>query len=317
MSARLRTRLRSAAPLRSGWRHRGWSAIARHCDGSIRLGLVFALAAIASPARDLSSLVPPADALAGWSRPDAPKIFAGDGLFELIDGGAELYREYGFRQVVSWRLENASRSGLQLEIYEMTDAAAAFGVYSLQLSGKATPIALGQEGALFDYYLVFWSGPYVVSITGSRPTDDVRSAVRQAAQLLADRMPKNGSLPSWFALLPAQGRLYRQYFRGRIGLSNIDRPPLGDLVESTEGLCGTYPGVRWFVFPFASPAKVRAQIARALVALRQSDSWREGRATPNGFAATAADGRHLLARPSGSALFVFLYRDEADLQRLP
>ncbi|MBK8476819.1 MAG: hypothetical protein IPL39_11070 [Opitutaceae bacterium] len=58
---------------------------------------------------------------AGWTAPEPARVAVGDGLFDLIDGGAELYHEFGFRQAASWQLETkpapVSRSN-----YEMADA---------------------------------------------------------------------------------------------------------------------------------------------------------------------------------------------------
>ena len=36
------------------------------------------------------------DELPGWKYPARPQVYAGDQLYDLIDGGADIYFEYGF-----------------------------------------------------------------------------------------------------------------------------------------------------------------------------------------------------------------------------
>ena len=50
----------------------------------------------------------PADnAAAGWAKDGAPQEFEGEDLYTYIDGGAEIYQEYGFRRVIVQDYEDA------------------------------------------------------------------------------------------------------------------------------------------------------------------------------------------------------------------
>ena len=44
--------------------------------------------------------VPQDDFVAGWKRAEKPKVFAKKELFNYIDGGAELFLELGFENLV-------------------------------------------------------------------------------------------------------------------------------------------------------------------------------------------------------------------------
>ncbi len=48
-----------------------------------------------------------------------PEYVVGDDLFQLINGGAEIYHEYGFKQAVSASYKNINDKSFNLEIYEM------------------------------------------------------------------------------------------------------------------------------------------------------------------------------------------------------
>lgn len=49
----------------------------------------------------ISSLGPTAKDLPEWETLGEPKYVIGDKLYQLIDGGADIYHEYGFKQAVS------------------------------------------------------------------------------------------------------------------------------------------------------------------------------------------------------------------------
>ena len=77
-------------------------------------------------------LLPDSSETVGWHAPDSARVFVGNNLFLLIDGGAPVYLEYGFGQVVAQRYVNEKNERVSLEIYEMIDAGAAYGMFCRQ-----------------------------------------------------------------------------------------------------------------------------------------------------------------------------------------
>ena len=49
----------------------------------------------------VTDLLPPAGELPGWSLSGKPEHVEGEDLFLLINGGAEIYHEYGFKQAIT------------------------------------------------------------------------------------------------------------------------------------------------------------------------------------------------------------------------
>jgi len=80
-------------------------------------------------ASDISTLAPTADDLDGWTPVGDPEQYEGLDLYELINGGAEVYHEYGFRRVLAQEYGDGANRYIAVEIYEMESAAAAFGIY--------------------------------------------------------------------------------------------------------------------------------------------------------------------------------------------
>ncbi|MCK7579399.1 MAG: hypothetical protein MZV65_29205 [Chromatiales bacterium] len=70
----------------------------------------------------------------GW-RPDGDiQRYAGEDLFVYIDGGAEIYHEYGFRRVVARDYRNAA--GKSVTLGDLRDDRPACRVWRLQLQGQ-------------------------------------------------------------------------------------------------------------------------------------------------------------------------------------
>ena len=55
----------------------------------------------------------------GWRMEYEPEIYVGDSLFELINGGAEVYHRFGFVQALSTQYSEADGRSISLEVFEM------------------------------------------------------------------------------------------------------------------------------------------------------------------------------------------------------
>lgn len=74
----------------------------------------------------------------GWKKSDRLVTFTRADLYNYIDGGAELFLEFGFERVYVQRYSSGN-SELTLEIYEMESPESALGVY-LAKCGQETPL---------------------------------------------------------------------------------------------------------------------------------------------------------------------------------
>lgn len=242
----------------------------------------------------------------GWISSEPARVAAGDGLFQLIDGGAEVYHEYGFNRAVSWSIENSSGASIQIELYEMNDAAAAFGVWSLMQTGNYTRGKLGQGSLRFRYYVAFWSGSYFGTVTAAQLNPNTQAEVDLLAAQLAASLPLTGELPDWFSQLPSDGLKEKMYFRGKIGLSNTPVNAAGEIVEGKEGLVGIYPDHRSLLYHFRSVEEARACLGK----IRHDPKSRSLKtATPeaDGLSGVLADGSPFKLSQKGTALLLSLW----------
>ena len=117
-------------------------------------------------------------------------MFEGENLFQYINGGAELFLKHGFRAVAAGGYKRSSGRFINLDIYEMTDAAGAEAVYRHKAGEGGKSLSMGDEAALFDYYLLLRQGRYFVTVTGDGSTDKDKDNLTSLARMVADKLPK-------------------------------------------------------------------------------------------------------------------------------
>ena len=115
---------------------------------------------------ELKNLAPRSGDVVGWAPDGEAQFAAGEDLFLLIDGGAEVYLKYGFKEALFQAYISDDGKSINLEIYEMVSPEAAHGIYTFKTGDGGNPIDVGQEGKLESYYLNFRRGNFLVTIIG-------------------------------------------------------------------------------------------------------------------------------------------------------
>jgi hypothetical protein len=176
----------------------------------------------ASGQEGLGALVAADGAAPGWSNDGPPQRYEGEGLYTYIDGGAEIYREYGFRQVIVQDYKDAGGRTISLEIFEMASPEAAFGMFTFKRSGQGKVLSLGSGGELEDYYLNFWKGPYLVTLTGFDAAPETLAGLQAVAAAIDAKIADRADPPALCGALPAEGlnKSSLKYLKGPLGLNN-------------------------------------------------------------------------------------------------
>ena len=171
----------------------------------------------------LRSFLPENGAAASWSKDGDPQEFAGEDLYTYIDGGAEIYQEYGFRRVVIQDYRNPAGRSVSLEIFQMETPAAAYGIFTFKRSGKGKSLPLGSRGELEDYYLNFWKGLFLVTLTGFDESPETVAGLLKVAGAVAAKIREEAAVPGLVAALPEAGLRHGsvKYLKGLLGLNNI------------------------------------------------------------------------------------------------
>lgn len=231
----------------------------------------------------IRELPPAADFAPGWSLGEN-QVFESGGLFDFIDGGAELFLEFGFRRVLVQRYLKAEAE-LTLEAYEMTDADAALGIY-LMKCGLETPVAgLSVRNTGEPAQLTLLKGRYFLHVNNFGPGPDrlpeMVVLARRALEAVSDERPGSGldRLPAE-GLIPGSARL----LRGPYALQSIVTLGEGDILSwrgQVIAVSGDYraapgPGAGDVWTLIISPYPDEAASAAALAHLRANlDSYLE------------------------------------------
>jgi len=286
---------------------------------SVGIALAGLLAAGAGPARaaqdTLKVLLPPDGAAPGWTRDGEPQEYAGEDLYVYINGGAEIYQEYGFRRVVVQDYKNAAGKPLSLEIFEMETPAAAYGMFTFKRSGLGRVIQIGSGAELEDYYLNFWKGQCLATLTGFDESAETVAGLLAVGRQVDARIEGPGDSPELVAALPGEGLRPGsiKYLRGLLGLNNVYPLHTARGLAFAEAVKGDYgEGSFLMVMDYGSDGSCAAAWRDLRAALESSDRFRKsGNAAGEIVLFRDAQERFVAFSPSGSRL-VFAVSPGAD-----
>ena len=163
----------------------------------------------AAPENRIRSLFPRKDLPAGWRPEGKAQTYSGRELYEYINGGADLYLEYGFDQAAVLEYKGPDDAAVIVDIYRMASPTAAYGIFSLNSGVDYSPVVdVGTLGAVTPYQFTFCKGEYFVGIqsleaggrTGrtlghfARSLDSRISGVDTIAPALVRKLPTTGLL---------------------------------------------------------------------------------------------------------------------------
>jgi hypothetical protein len=177
------------------------------------LGVLLALSA------RLGAQVLPGDGFAaGWKKSAAPRTFISQDLFNHIDGGAELFLEFGFTKLLVQTYGDGS-SELTAAVYEMEGATSALGIYLMKM-GQETPFPeIAARNSSEDAQLTVLKGRYFVQIDNFGDKPAPRGAAVALANAVLAKILDEKPAPLLDAL-PSDGRIAgsERLIRGPYGL---------------------------------------------------------------------------------------------------
>ena len=141
---------------------------------------------------DLSGLLPPENELGGWALIETPRHAEGDGLFALINGGAELYLKLGFQRAIIADYANKSDQSVTLEIYEMNTPEAATKLFEKKAGQEGKSLSLGDAALFANYYLNFRQGKLLVTLTGSDTNEKTIDSIMAIARIVERKITAGG-----------------------------------------------------------------------------------------------------------------------------
>lgn len=188
-------------------------------------------------------LLPADGAVAGWTKDGSPRVFREADLYGHINGGAELFLEFGFEDLHVQKYRSGDAE-IAVEVYRMTDPVAAAGIY-LMKAGKETPDRSFKERHTVNrHQLMFGRHRAFVIVNNLGGSEAVVPAMLTFGAAVAGALsasPPVGEL----ALLPKTGLVPSsvRLHRGPYALQSIYTLGEGDILQlrrKTTAVSGDY-----------------------------------------------------------------------------
>lgn len=149
----------------------------------------------------LKELVP--DQLPGWKADQATPITSHSELYAYMDGGAELFISYGFREAISRTYKRESHPDVVAEVYDLGESRNAFGVFSQVRESEN--LALGQGGYTIPGAVFFWKGPYYILLSAWEATPETSDLMLLLGSHIQEKITVTGEIPGLVKVLPETG----------------------------------------------------------------------------------------------------------------
>jgi hypothetical protein len=187
----------------------------------------------------------------GWTVIPESTVYTPETLWEFINGAADLFVSYGFRDLHVAYYRAAPEMEIRAEVYRHSTVENAYGMYSQERSPENAAAPRGTEGYSDEGILNFTAGRWYVKLSAAGPVPE--PGLQHVAAAIDSVLHQPRALPAGFALLPLEQRQPRseQY---------IARDYLGYAFLSGVYVAqyGRTDGCQIFVIPKDSSAAARS-----------------------------------------------------------
>ena len=177
------------------------------------------------------------------------KLYVGDDLFNLINGGAELYHEFGFAEVLVTEILIQGTDPLKVEIYDMGSPEAAWGIYSMTTTSNSRQVYLGVAGRQGEGFTQFIKSNYMVYMYYDQIQDTL---LQYVGGCISGHIELSYGPPALMDIVEVgEGEAEKLfYFKGNLGLSSVYNFHYKDVFGYTSGAAAIYPDLKVFLFNY-------------------------------------------------------------------
>ncbi len=263
------------------------------------------------PSREgILAYLPEKNELGDWKPMGDPQTAEGEDLFLLINGGAEIYYEYGFRRAVIQSYTLGKDKSVNIEMYEMEDPAAAYGVYTFKTSDRGRPVSIGQEALQEDYYLNFWKGRFLVTLIGFDTDEDTKAGLMMMARAIESKIADVGQRPVLASYM--NDARHVTYLEGNLGLYNKYEFDTQNIFALRMGVIGNYDDHRIFIFQYEDEGTCQEWFHRAGNALKKNPRFQDYHKVRDGFVITDAQNQRIYVTTYRNAILIYLGKQGTD-----
>jgi len=267
---------------------------------------------------ELSKLLPQIGEAESWFPTEEAEYASGQDLYLLIDGGAEIYFEYGFKKAVFQTYRNEHGQSINLEIYEMIDPGGAYGIYTFKTGADGSEVKFGQGGCLESYFLNFWEGNFLVTITGLSNEELVLNGIKKIAAAVDSKVDINSDPPILVDFLPTENleRNGITYLRGNLALFNQDIFGPKDIFGLKEGVIGNYHDYSILLFQYQNTKESKNWYDTARASLKVSSRFQNFLDQDSWFEVNSEQNVKLTVRHHQRWIFAVVRNQEANTDQI-
>jgi len=221
-----------------------------------------------------------------WHKEDATQQYKGETLYDYIDGGADIYHEYGIEEVIVQDYRNPEGKEITLEIFKMIDDEGAYGIYTFKRSTRGREVELGNKGQIEDYYLNFWKNDVLVTLTGFEEEQQTINGLLEIAKAVDTKMEPGGKTPALVSLIPKEGVIKQslKYLKGNIGLYNCYMFSPKNIFKFKDAVKADFEeGYQVYIFGYSSKAECYQRFNEATASIREIDKYRDFKTVDGAF----------------------------------
>jgi len=181
-----------------------------------------------------------------WENHGADEYYDKSTLYDLIDGGAELYLSYNFNQLLLRRFVNPHQQIIEVNFFDMETSENAFGIFHHDLEDDA--VGIGTESEYGFGWLRFWKGKYFVYIFAEDETPEIKKSILTLGNIIANNIFEPGNIPEVVQYLPSSGLIAKslRYFQNYQTLNYhfyLSNDNILNLSENVHALLAKYQNV--------------------------------------------------------------------------
>ena len=167
---------------------------------------------------DFSRLIP--SRIGNWSAGGKDAFYDRKTLYDYMDGGAEVYLAFDFRQAFARKYAGPGGKEISLDIFDMGTSAEAYGIFSCDREDPSA--GLGQDSTYGFGLLRVRQGPYFMVVMSPDEGKDIDAAVLAIGKAALPHLGPPGPDPPLLDLLPADGLKTGRtsYFHSEVNLHN-------------------------------------------------------------------------------------------------
>ncbi|UCH13603.1 MAG: discoidin domain-containing protein [Bacteroidales bacterium] len=144
--------------------------------------------------------------ISGFSKTDEIKTYQPGNLYEIINGAADMYLNYEFRELAVQTYKGPAGQSITVEIYRHENPDYGFGIYSQERYGDiGNFINIGTEGYYETGILNFYKDCFYVKISAYN-LDNEESVLSDIAGQIAGLLPGENKFPDLFKIFPEINR---------------------------------------------------------------------------------------------------------------